>query len=230
MPSPLRHPHLLARLGRKSYLILLLVAAHPLVLLSQSVDWPIVVANEHFALRLPASLQLAEGTFASAEEDGQQYLIVSPGRYAVRAQPTGLSEEDAAPGVAREASLVVDIQEGAEGDFNKLGDVLAFSDDELEALNSELRTGFVGEAEREGLISLERWGGTGIAELEQTPAVHVSYIIGIPGSDSDTAIDMYMVYNNDSMYYITLSYMANQAAAWKNDLLAALESMRFERR
>lgn len=198
--------------------------------LAQPADWPIVVSKGHFVLPLPLSLELAEGTFQPVKDEGREFLMVSDEDFSVVSQPKGYRRSDTGSGGIPGATILIRIESGEPGTYAELGADLSMPSDELQQLDTELRTGFIQEGEARGELSDVDWAGTEVVQLEGTQAIRFRYTANVEPSSSRMAVNTYLVQNNDSMYYISLSYLAEEQAMWVEDLTTAMGAMRFEAR
>jgi hypothetical protein len=210
-----------------SFLAISLIATSAV---AQPSEWPVVVAEGHFVFPLPPSLELAQGTYRSSVEEEREFLNVSRSDFAVMAQPKGFHESETADLQLRPAAIIVRIEQAEPGAYAQLGADLAIPPDEMKQLDADLRSGFVGEGEARGELSNVDWGGTDVVLLEGAQAIRLRYTGDVGGKDHRMVVNIYLVQNNDSMYYITLSYLVAEQKKWMADLTVAMEQMRFSER
>lgn len=196
---------------------------------AQPADWPLVEAPGHFVFPLPPSMELAEGSFRSVVDSDQKYLIVAGEDFSVIAQPASY-RRDAEPFRMPGATILVRIEQGETGAYAELGADLSMPAEELEQLDNDLRTGFIQEGEARGELSDVDWEGTEVVQLEGTQAIRFRYTAAVGPTSDRMAVNTYLVQNNDSIYYVTLSYLVEEQAKWVEDLTTAMGAIRFEHR
>ncbi|HUF09395.1 MAG TPA: hypothetical protein VMO47_08755 [Rhodothermales bacterium] len=196
---------------------------------AQPATWPLVEAPGHFVFPLPPSLELAEGSFRSVVDNEQEYLIVADEDFSVIAQPASY-RRDTEPFRMPGATILVRIEQGETGAYAELGADLSMPAEDLDQLDNDLRTGFIQEGEARGELSEVDWAGTEVVQIVGTQAIRFRYAADVGSSSDRMAVNTYLVQNNDSMYYITLSYLLEEQRKWVGDLETAVEAIRFERR
>ena len=190
----------------------------------------LVTAEDHFTLTIPPSLELDAGTFRTVEADGRELFVVDVPEGTVTVQPAGTNELGESSDDPPAAAILIVTEIGEPGAYAALGADLSMSEEELEQLDAQLSAGFTAEAERRGDMHDISWAGTQIVQLPQTQAIRMRFTGKESSSGTDLVVNMYLIQNYDSMYYMTVTYLVSQQDAWLADLEEAVSSLRFESR
>ena len=214
---------------RKLSLIILAAASLSRPLAGQTDDWPVVIAPGHVALVIPPAFEVDTSAFDHSRKDDRDVYHLLDGHSTIR---TGARDEEKSSDEAalRSANFIIDIQTGEPGSYLPLGAEYGLSPEALNQLDEEMRVGFTERAMQEGDLTDVEWDGTTVLQLHFGQALNMRLSGKAGEGEAVYKINIYIVQNNDAIYYITISYLDSEADQWIPQVTKSLESIQFQPR
>ena len=196
---------------------------------AQSSEGESVVLPGHFMFSLPEAFELDVAPIDTAVVAGEESLILNADSPQVMLVAAGTSEAAKTAGVLPEATFLMVPQVSEPGSFAELGADLGMSDQEIVDLDAQLRAGFVAEANAQGDMTVTEWDGTQVVNLGPIQAIRFRFS-GVARGEKHVIVNVYMIQNNDTMYYLTLTALYEVFESWVPSFNSVLSSLAFRPR
>ncbi len=219
----------------KSLRIIIVVALTLLVMepsQGQDHNWQLVVIPGVCSFKIPATFELQNGGYREETDDllKKIFKIEDPDRIII--QPKGINDFD--PDTLKKyCRIIIKTETKTQGTFPKLGDKLNFSNNELNQMYSEIKgqlskdiSNFKSKGYLMEIISLEM---PQIIQINRYQAIKYEYVRSINQNPPVRVIE-YLIFNNDSLHKISLSYRISEKAIWEDDLFKVIKTFDFIKR
>jgi hypothetical protein len=191
--------------------------------------WQTVSVPGVCTFQIPPTLELQGGAYRRvADVIREVWEVPKAAVDRVVAQPAGINRFDAAA-LKRYARVIVKTEHGVSGDYPRLTDPLAFSEEEMDAIDEQIQR----EARQGAETSI---GGNEMAILssQHVKLVRIAGIDALMHEYTRTVNDAppvlvraYWIFNNDRVHLVTVSWRISEADLWSSDLERVIQSFKF---
>lgn len=193
-------------------------------------DWETISVPGICTFQIPSTMEIKAGKF---KEVSDQHLAriyeITEERHRVVAQQAGLNAlSDMAR--AKYARIIVETQIATPGEFERLGDPLPLSVEEVRRIDATIKLGIDKEINQTTAAGTNAkiisWDGTRIVRVNGIDCILTTYRRAI-NSAPPVIVRVYRFMNNDRIHIVSISYRETERELWANDLDKAVSTFHF---
>jgi hypothetical protein len=199
----------------------------------QDEQWETVSVPGICNFQIPPTLEVQAGTYKRlADRFRKGFLEITASPHRVVVQQKRLNDFDP-EAFKRYCRVIVETTKGAKGDYQKLDERLVLTPPELKELEKEFKTEFeqmaATMASKGMKMTILSWEPAKVVRVNDTDAILMAYKRSVNDAPP-VVVNVYMIFNNDHLHNVAISYRESEKDIWAKDLHKVLGTFKFEKR